>query len=229
MAQSDWTQLTDSLGTSILDRSPTNGPTPPNGGGSYTYAWNSIDSAVGAAGFYYSTDPGNFAPTAKGVRIRAAMRRLANSTGSTPFVYGCLQSSAVAGMGYLIGLAHDETPARLIVAKGAPSNGLLAANAIMQSSAYYNVGDWMHIQVDVIRQQGSDDVKLIVWENNLSAHTVGSPTFVKVPGMESFTDDSVGIATGSAPYLNGYVGFAHYSGGVGRYALHDHLQIWRQN
>jgi hypothetical protein len=226
MAESDFTALTGSLSTALVDRNVSNGFTPPSGGGSWVYGFHSLQPDEGASGMYYSSDPGNFAPMAKGGRISCPMKRLVG-VAATPFLFMSLEGNTVGDSGYLIGLAHDESPARLIVVKGPPSAGLLLANQIVQSSATYQVDDWLHLQVDIIRQP-SDDVLIKVWENDLAAHAVSSPTFVLVPGMEAFTDDNLGIITGSQPFLGGYCGFGYYTKSAGRYAFHDYFKLARQ-
>lgn len=226
MAESDFGSLTGSLATSLVDRGVSNGFTPPNGGGSWLHGWHSLQPDVGASGLYYLTDPGNFAPMAKGGRISCAMKRLLG-VDATPFLFISLEGNSVGDSGYLIGLAHDESPARLVVVKGPPSSGLPLASAIMQSSATYAVNSYIHIQVDIIRQP-TDDVLISVWENDLTSFTVGTPTFVLVPGMEAFTDDHLGVNTGSQPFLGGYAGMGYYTKSTGRYAFHDYFKLARQ-
>lgn len=226
MAEADFGALTGSLATSLVDRGVSNGFTPPSGGGSWVHGWHSLQPDEGASALYYLTDPGDFAPLAKGARISCAMRRL-TGVDATPFLFVDLEGNSVGDSGYLIGLAHDESPARLIVVKGPPSSGLPLASAIVQSSASYAVTDWLHIQVDIIRQP-SDDVLIKVWENALGSYTVGSPTFVLVPGMEAFTDDNLGIATGSQPFLGGYAGMGYFTKSTGRYAFADYFKLARQ-
>lgn len=227
MAESDFTALTSSLAGSIVDRGVSNGFTPPNGGGSWVYGFHSLQPDEGATALYYSTDPGDFAPAAKAARISCAMRRLVG-VDATPFLFVSLEGNTIGDSGYLIGLAHDESPARLIVVKGPPNTGLPLANQIVQSSATYQVTDWLHIQVDIIRQP-SDDVLISVWENaDLASDPVDTPSFVLVPGMEAFVDDNLGINSGSQPFLGGYCGFGYYTKSTGRYALVDYFKFARQ-
>lgn len=225
MAQADWTQLTSSLLQATVDRGVTNGQTPPAGGGSWVYGWNSLQPDEGGHGLYYSADV-NFAPMVKGGSIRGAMRRVLQ-TGAAPMFFLALQSTAIGGAGYCIGLAHDENPARLVIVKGAPSAGLAIADAVAQSSGTYALDAWLHLRFDVIRQP-SDDVLLKVYENDLTAHDVTAPVWVLVPGLEAIVDDALGINLGTQPYLGGYAGYAYYSNGVGRYAFIDHLEVFRQ-
>ena len=225
MAQSDFTLFPGSLATAVVARGVTNGFTPPNGGGSWVYGWHTLQSGDGAVGMHYNDV--NFAPTVRGVSARVALRRVSGEDCS-PMLFGCLQGADVGHVGYLLGLAHDESPARLVLLKGAPSSGLELSKAIVQSTGSYQVDQWLHLRLDVIVQP-SGDVHLQVFENDLDAHAVTSPVWVAVPGMENFVDDALGINGGGAPYLGGYVGMAYYSGAVGRYAFVDHFEVFRQN
>jgi hypothetical protein len=225
MAESDFTVFPGALSTAIVDRGVTNGFTPPSGGGSWVYGWHSLQPNAGGSGLYYNDV--NFAPTAKGGSFRIAMRRIAG-VDCTPILYGCLQGADVGHVGYLIGLAHDESPARIVIAKGAPSSGLPLANAIAQSTAAYQVDQWLHLRIDIIVQP-SGDVELQVFENNLGSNAVTSPVWTAVAGLESFVDDALGINSGSQPYLSGYCGFAYYTRTTGRYAFVDHYEPFRQN
>lgn len=221
MAQVDWTVLTNSLAPSIVDRGVTDGFTPPTGGGSWVYGFHSLLPDQGAAGLYYNHV--NFGPMAKGGSIRMAMRRLAGQD-SAPFLFCSLQSNAVSALGYLLGLAHSESPARIVLMKGTPTSGLNHVSAVAYSSAAYQVDSWLHLRLDVIRQP-SDDVWLRVYRNTAS---VASPSWVLEPGLELLIDDALGITTGSQPYLGGYAGFGYFSKAVGRYAFVDYAEIFRQ-
>jgi hypothetical protein len=225
MAQSDFTAFPGNLSTAIVSRGVSNGFTPPSGGGSWVYGWNSLQSGSGAVGLYYND--ANFAPTVRGVSLRVAMKRQ-SGTDCTPFLFANLSAADVGNNGYLIGLAQDESPARLIIVKGAPSSGLSIDNAIDQSTAAYQVDEWLHLRLDVIVQPNGD-VELQVFENDLGSQAVTAPVWVAVPGLESFVDDALGINSGNAPYLAGYCGFAYYTNAVGKNAFIDHLEAFRQN
>jgi len=225
MAQSDFTEFPGSLATALVDRGVSNGFTVPNGGGSWVYGWHTLQSGNGGVGLYYNNV--DFAPTVRGGSFRVAMKRLAG-TNCTPMLFGCLAGADVGHVGYLLGLAQDESPARLIIVKGAPSSGLPLAQAIVQSTGAYQVDQWLHVRLDIIVQP-SGDVNLQVFQNDLDTNQVDSPVWTAVPGLENFVDDSLGINSGSAPYLSGYCGFGYYSGGVGRYAFVDHYEAFRQN
>jgi hypothetical protein len=225
MSQSDWTIFPASLPEATVDRGVTNGQTPPSGGGSWVYGWHSLLPDLGAVGKYMSSDVA-FAPAARGGSIRGAMRRL-SAVDAAPMFMLSLQSPDVGAEGYLIGLAHDENPSRLVIVKGTPAAGLSIANAVANSTGTYQPGNWLHLRFDVIRQP-SDDVLLKVYENDLGTNPVTSPVWVLVPGLEAVVDDALGINLGSQPYLGGYCAVAYYSGAVGRYAFIDHIEIFRQ-
>ncbi len=58
MAETDWTVLDDSKTTSEIARGVTTGVTPPNGGGTFLFAFNSVAVIDGASGLY--TNQANF-------------------------------------------------------------------------------------------------------------------------------------------------------------------------
>jgi len=162
----------------------------------------------------------------KGGSIRGCIKRI-EAVDTCPFLFFALQGGDVAYEGYLIGLAHDESPARLIVVKNTPALGLRESVAIMESTAAFEVHEWLHIRLDVIRQP-SDDVKLMVFRNDLALHDVDDPTWQAVPGMTDVVDDVLGITTGKAPYLGGYAGVGYYTKAVSRYGFVDYVEIFRQ-
>ncbi len=186
-----------------------------------------ISSGAGAVALYKSSEAPDFAPMAKGGRISMAFKRN-NTTGCTPFLIMSANGTSVASTAYLCGLAHDQNPARLVVVKGRPDQGLEFAQAIMVSNGTYDVDAWNHFQLDVITQP-TGDVKLIVWENaDLVTDPVDTPDFVKVPGMELFTDDAIRTATGTAPLVGGYGGYGFYTNAVGGEGYADYFKLDRQ-
>jgi hypothetical protein len=111
--------------------------------------------------------------------------------------------------------------------KGTPAAGLQLSSAVVQSTGSYEVDDWQHFRLDVLRQP-SDDVKLMVFENDLDTYDVDAPVWTAVAGMESTVDDNLGINLGSQPYLGGYCGVGYYTKAVGCYGFVDHQEIFRQ-
>jgi len=88
MADSDWSNLNNSLAPAEVAHDTTASLTPPNGGGTHVYAYNSLNGTiVGASG--KCCDIANFKPTASGAWIAAAMKRLssASNTGFSPLLY----------------------------------------------------------------------------------------------------------------------------------------------
>lgn len=224
MAEVDWTIFPSGLTQAAVDRGVSNGFTPPSGGGSWVYGWNTLQAVTGGVGKYLNQT--NFIPMAKGGSVRGAIKRL-SSTGATPMLHMSLQGSDVTYQGYLLGFAHDEEPSRLVVVKGAPQAGLSIEDAVVQSTSSRTTSDWAHLRLDIIRQP-SDDVWIRVYENDLDSFSVTSPTWVLVAGMELTIDDALGINLGTQPFLGGYGGVAYYTEEQGRYGFVDHVEMYRQ-
>jgi hypothetical protein len=226
MGESDFTQVSGSLGPSLVDHQVSSGFTPPNGGGIHIYGWHSLQPDTGAVALYKSSEAADFAPMAAGGRISLAMQRN-NIVGCTPFMFISAAGTTVGSTAYLIGLAHDEATAHLVVVKGRFDEGLPIASAIVQSTGVYDVTEWIHIEVDIIAQP-TDDVKIVVRESDLGSYSVGSPNFVEVPGMEEFVDDALRVATGTDPLVGGYAGFGYYTQIVGGEGRVDYFALDRQ-
>ena len=71
MGAADWTDLGDGLDSSVLTKGVTAGITPPNGGGTFVYGFNSRTAAAGAAGIF--VDLADFNPLASGGSIFGAL------------------------------------------------------------------------------------------------------------------------------------------------------------
>lgn len=241
MAQADWTIAADSLGTGVVRRGATAGVAPPNGGGVGTYAFNSIDLTTGAVALF--ANQAGFAPTGSGGRVSGALKRLPSGgpQGFAPFLFVGLQGSSVNDLAYMLGLADDD-PSRLVLKKGALTAGLanLAPDptvngVLMRSTEAIPEDTWVHLRLDVILQ-GSGDVIVQVFENDLDANPVSSPIWTPIAGMEGplsptiegFVDDALGVNTGSVPLVGGRIGFGFYSDDVTRRGAFDHLQVARQ-
>lgn len=229
MAQSDWNAMGNELAAAMVARGVSQGFTPPNGGGSFVYGWKTLQATTGVAGL--TAGDSNFAPTAKGVRISAAIQRNGNMGGTVMLCAG-LDANDVGGDGYLLGFTHDEEPSHLVLQKGSPSNGLLETPTsnveLCKSSQTFAAGTWAHLQFDLIIQPHGD-VHLQLKSSDLGSHTVGSPSWEAIDGMPEYIDDALGVQSGSVPFNGGgYVGFAYYSESIGRYALIDHVKVARQ-
>lgn len=234
MASSDWSALTDGIGSSTLVRGVTQGLAVPNGGGSYVYAYNmTVGGTIGAAGLYYTAV--NFNPMSNGGRISCAMKRLpsGSNTGFAPMIFMSLQSNSVNGTGYLLGL-QDDDPSYIALRKGAPSSGLYAgpADAPTGSLLQRSVDDisndeWVHLQLEV-EVTGTGDVLIRCQRNDLTANSVSAPVWEDISGMDEFVDDVAQINTGSAPLVGGRAGFAFYTEDITRRGAFDHLVVARQ-
>lgn len=234
MGQTDWTELTDDLDLASLDRGVTTGMTPPNGGGSFVFGFNSLVTSTGAAG--YRTNQSGFNPTAanKGGSIRGAIQRGISSddTFFAPLLYMNLQGTSVNDYGYILGLQDDE-PHRIALRKGLlvegiPSASPGASGILERSTATFTKGAWLHLRLDVIVNLNGD-VLLQCFQNDLTSNAVTSPVWVAIPGLTNVVDDSLGIRTGSAPYTSGYMGFGFRTAAISRRGFFDHIECYRQN
>jgi hypothetical protein len=233
MASADWTIMTDSLNISTVDRGVTFGIARPNGGGNFVYGFNSLVVATGAVGLF--TNQANFAPMAKGVSITAAIQRGVSGgpEGFAPFIFACGQGPSVNDNAYILGLGDDD-PHHIVLKKGVISTGLpdLVPDApnngiLLRSTDSYDPGTWLHIRLDVVVNLNGD-VLLQCYENDLTVNAVTSPSFSSIPGMTQFIDDTLQVASGSAPYVSGRGGFGFYVEDVTRRGYIDHLTVARQ-
>lgn len=233
MAEADWTELTDGLNISALDRGVSSGFTPPSGGGSFVFAINSLTTALGA--FALFTNQTNFAPTPanKGGIITGALKRGISSgvINFAPFLFIGLQGSSCNDSGYLLGLS-DAEPHHIILRKGSPISNLPDAapgssGILRRSTATFAADTWLHLRLDMIVNLNGD-VILRCLQSNLGAHAVTAPAWVAIPGMDDFVDDAVGVNSGSAPYTNGRMGFGCFVKDVGRRMYFDQITAARQ-
>lgn len=230
MAEADWTFLNGGLDIATVDRGVTAGITRPPGGGSFLYAFNSLAAVDGAVALFANVV--DFAPMPKGGSIRGAIQRGpgGGATGFSPFFYLCCQGNAVNDSAYLVGLS-DEDPHRIVLRKGAVTTGLPSADGpgvLLKSAASYAQGTWLHVRLDVIVNTNGD-VELNVFENDLVAHPLDTPpNWELVGGMPAFTDDHLGINSGTQPFTSGRGGFGVSVKDVTRRAYFDHIELWRQ-
>lgn len=233
MAQADWTELNDSLSSGSVARGVSAGFTPPPGGGSFVFGFNSLDTSIGAVGSFCNLT--DFAPMAKGGRITAALKRAPSGgpLGFSAFIFIGLGGPSVNDAGYLLGLS-DANPSRIVLRKGTVSGGLpdlepASGNGILRrSTTTVNLDQWIHLRLDMIVND-IGDVRLQVFQNDLAAHALGtSPTWTAIPGMAEFVDDGLGVNSGSAPFTSGRAGWAFRTNDVTRRAQIDHLEVRRQ-
>lgn len=246
MSQSDWADLTGGLTADQVARGPTAGMAAPNGGGSHVFGFRSVDNGVGAVGKYCVQQ--NFNPIAanRGGRITGAMKRPDGGTtqGFCPFFFFAAQAQSVTAVAYLLGLS-DEAQSHIELRKGQIVDGLpapaliqpnVSPNILMRSTDTFPADLWQHLRLDVI-VQGTGDVILQVYRNDLTAHPVTSPLWQTVPGMEGpfqpsfagFVDDTLSFQTGSLP-LNGggVVGYGAAFKAPSKAVYFDHVSIDRQ-
>ena len=246
MGQADWAELGSSLSEATLEHGVTAGITPPSGGGSYIYGWNSLDSTVtGAQGMYL--DLTNFTPTGSGpsvadgsCSIRGCVKRVSspNNTGFSPMLFLCAQGSppSVSDNAYIIGLS-DADPYEIVLAKGPINAGLVTDDVnltiLETSSSQYSMSDdlWHHVRLDAIVQP-TGDVLLRGYVNSLSLQPIGTtPSWTAITGWTStgYVDDKLQINTGSAPLLGGYAGYAfQVAQSLNRRGAVDAIEVYRK-
>lgn len=236
MSQADWAVLAGSLsGGGVAPRGVTAGPTPPSGGGGFVLGVNLLTNTPGSVGFYATPQAPNtnFNPLVKGGTIRAAMQRSLGGglTGMAAYAFIGLGGTNVADAAYMLGLS-DGDPCHIELRKGILDVGLpdeavnpTGPNKILrQSTEVVAVGAWVHLRLDMIVNTNGD-VILSCFKNTLA---VTAPTWVAIPGMGSFNDDALGIATGTLPYTAGRVGVGVRLEDVARRCLFDHLEVAKQ-
>lgn len=229
MGAADWTEFTNSLNVAVLDRGATGGITPPNGGGSYCYGFNSLQIVSGAAALF--TDLVSFAPHAKGCRLYGALQRIASGgdTGFSTFLAACAQGPDIADNAYILGLS-DSVPSKIVLVKGSiilGAPGPTDGTVLRVSDESVAIDTWANLRLDVIVQPNGD-VVLKMFKNDLTAQGVDAPVWLPIAGMADFTDDNLGIATGSAPFTTGRSGFGFAATDVTRRGAVDHIFLARQ-
>lgn len=248
MAQADWTELTNNIPIASLDRGVTTGIVRPNGGGSFVYGFNSLDTTAGIAALY--TNQVNFAPTAanKGGSIRGAIQRGVSAApiNYSPFFFLLAQGITVNDNAYMLGL-QDDSPYRICLRKGSMFNGVPAGSAVSPpvngilrvSTATYNPGVYHHLRLDAVVNLNGD-VILKAYYSDLTANLVTAPVWQAIPGLEDqnlvashgsgtcFVDDALEINSGSAPYTAGYMGFGFQTTNISRRAFFDQIECSRQ-
>jgi len=242
MAQAEWSTLTNSLGAPSVARGVTSGVAKPNGGGNFVFGFHSLAIVDGAVALH--NNQVDFAPMALGGSVRGAIKRApgGGKTGFAPFFFIGLQGPSVTDLGYLLGLG-DADPHHIVLRKGSIASGLpdlapdpaSSPNILMRSSESFEEDTWLHLRLDMI-VQGTGDVLLQVFKNDLNTNPVTAPVWAQVSGMEGpwsptidgFIDDALSVNTGSAPFTSGRAGMAFRVEDVTRRAFFDHLEIARQ-
>lgn len=223
MSSSDFAELAGSLrneddppdsGNREIIRGPTYGLGGPPGTafGQAVLAARCLPGATGAWGL---RDDHNapIVPCAAGGSATVVMRRgygAAFAAGAAPFLFVGLQASSVASAAYLLGLS-DGANGRVALVKGTPLGGIPdvapgTLGVLRRSTATRAPGAWVHLRLDVIVNPGGD-VLLQAFENDLERHALGSEQWDPIDGIEEVNDDTLYVATGSAPLIGGYIGF----------------------
>jgi hypothetical protein len=235
MAELDWTDVTNSLAAASLARGVTTGVTAPNGGSNFVFAWRSLVGGTSGA-HALRNDVANFNPIPgnNGGFIECALLRGAGSsaTGHSVMAFFQAQSDDVAaGEAYLLGLSNGD-PGNIVLRKGTIQGGLPESaigvdGVLRRSSATVAQGEWVHLRLEV-NVQPAGDVLLDVYQNDLTTNPVTAPVWVAVDGMSTYTDDALGINTGT-PGLQagGRSGIAYQISTSGVYAAADHVAIGR--
>lgn len=231
MAETNWIALTGSLAIGSVDRGVVRAgqaASPPPGGGSFCYGFNSLGNSEGVVAFHNTQL--NFAPMVKGGSIRGAIKR-GTSGGNTdfaPFFFLGAQGNSVNDKAYMLGLS-DADPHKIILKKGVMSTGLNPAGTgiLRESTEEFNIGWQHHLRLDAIVNDNGD-VVLWCFYNDVTINDVTSPDWQAIPGMGVYIDDALQINTGENPYVGGYAGYGMYTKNVTRRSFVDHIEIWRQ-
>jgi len=245
MGESNWTFLNDGLDAATVDRGVTTGIARPNGGGNFCFGFNSLTTALGAAGLF--TNQANFAPTAanKGGSVRGAIQRGVGGgeTSFAPFLFICAQGPSVNDNAYMLGLQDDE-PHRIVLRKGQMVGGLPndspgASGILRRGTTTYTKGTWLHLRLDAVVNLNGD-VILKAFMSDLVANAVSAPIWTPIPGIEdttlvsslgtgtSFVDDALAVNSGSASYTSGRMGYGFYTAAVTRRSFFDQIECYRQ-
>lgn len=232
MAEADWTVAGSSLGSGVVRKGVTAGVTPPPGGGSFIYGFNSIDLTPGAVALF--ANQASFAPMAKGGRVTGVLKRGVSGgpEGFSPFLFIGLGGTDVSDVGYLLGLS-DGDPSHVTLRKGSLLGGIPdvappGSGVLRRSTEEVAIDTWWHLRLDMVVNLNGD-VRLQVFKNDLSLHPIGgAPTWTAIAGMAEFVDDALGVNSGSLPYTSGRGGFGFASSDVTRRAYFDQIEVIRQ-
>jgi hypothetical protein len=231
MAVLNWTSLLDSLSEASVEVGATSAVTPPPHGASNTQVlgFNSLDVNPGAVGIRLNSS--GFSPLTKGGNVHGAMQRGLGGgpTGYSVFFFVGLQGTSVLDNGYLLGLS-DENPARIILAKTRPVDGIPNASSpvvLRVSDAAIAQGEWAHLRLDMTVNENGD-VLLDAFRSDLTSEDVDSPVWDAIPGIDQFVDDRLGVSSGSVPYTSGYVGLGFQTQDVTRRGFFDQIEAKEQ-
>jgi hypothetical protein len=237
MAEVDWTDLAGSaLNANDMPRGVSVGFTVPNGGGTFVHGYRSGVSTEGFGGKRCAATLTNYGPIPanKGGVISAAMKRYASGAYYAPMIGFMMGTDPTTAQAYMLGLSEADAY-QIVLRKGVSAAGLDAADSsVLRTStlSWTTVGDaaeaWKHLRLEVLVNP-HDEVILIVKQNDLAANAVTAAVWEAVDGMDDYVDDSIGILTGSLPYLGSFYPFyGMYTAAAGSQALFDHIVVARQ-
>jgi hypothetical protein len=231
VAETDFNFLSGGLAAASVARGVSSGFTPPTGGGSFVFGFNSLDSSAGVVGLY--ANQATFNPleddstNPSGGSVRGAIKRGASAgpLGFASMLFIGLQGSSVNDLGYLLGLS-DNDPHEIVLVKGSPIAGLdPTATSVLKSSSETFIPDtWLHLRLDMIVNPNGD-VILKAFKN---IGDVTSPSWVAIPGISDFTDDALSVNSGSAPFIGGRGGYAFETSDIQRRMFIDQFELHRQ-
>jgi len=226
--------MSNSLDAASVARGVTAGIDRPNGGGTHLYGFRAIANGVtGIVALRANVANFNPIPGNNGGQITGSLLRLSGDPAAmSSFLFFQAQSDDVqVAEGYLLGLSAGD-PGAIVLRKGTLVGGLPDANVgeqgiLRKSTESIDLGDWVHLRLDVIVNP-SGDVILRCFRNDLDANPVTAPVWTAIAGMADFTDDVLGVNSGS-PGLDsgGRAGFAFRSSTSGVIGGVDHVTLAR--
>jgi len=214
MASTDWTALTNILdGSKVVKNVSMAFTLPPmTGANEFTYGFNTLTSNVGVSGLYVAAATGINVPTPalKGGRMSIVMKRYSASGLYAPIMGLIAGIDVETAVAYFVGLTQGATSYQIVLKKGTLISGLRTPDSgVLRVSTedFDDMGDtdaaWHHLQLDVLVNPHGE-VRLIVTENDLSAHDADNPSFMPIAGMNPYVDDSLGAISGSAPLTGAF-------------------------
>lgn len=234
MAESDFNFLNGGLDAASIARGVSAGFTPPNGGGTFIFGFNSLDTTPGVVGLYANQTSFNpledDAANATGGSIRGAIKRGVSGgpIDFAPFLMIGIQGSSVNDQAYLLGLSDDD-PNQIMLVKRAPVAGMKpdGTGVLRTGSATFLPDVWHQLRLDMIVNPNGD-VVLKCFQNDLDANDANSPVWEQVPGMDDFIDDALSVNSGTAPLIGGRVGFGFVNADIQRRGFFDQIEVHRQ-
>jgi hypothetical protein len=205
--------------------------------GSFIMGLNAITAQAGFAGDYVNLSNYNPTPADKGGSIRAVMKRYSSNVNYAPFIGFATTADVDTAYAYILALSA-ENPYRIILYKGEldaatmiSTAAVIDAKCLRSSDAAYASAVYHHLKLDLIYNPQGDAV-LNVYEDTTDPLTPSTPTWAAVDGLESYTDDALGILSGSIPYIGSGGGYYAVYGLMtqeqGSQALFDYIEITRQ-